>query len=106
MFYLVTLFTFRSWLLFHLLKLKDKQQWLSVPSEFWPNFDDFNTAHNFVNNLQCINDSAERGIKLIGDFNSRSKDPEEREFLAQVVENHRKQFPGTSYNSNVIQSSL
>jgi hypothetical protein len=101
----------KSWLLFNLLKLEGKQEWLNIPSEHWHNFEDFKKAKHFVDSFLCTNDSAERGIKLITDYKDSCFGIEEREYLAQVVEKHRMSFKATSgqvsgqaYNKKTMES--
>ncbi len=46
-----------------------------------------------VDSLKVVNDIAERAVALARDFNgSLSRDPEQQQFLLQVVEHHRKEF--------------
>ena len=48
----------------------------------------------FHQNICVANDTAERGVKLIQKFNGLlTSNEEQRQFLLQCVENHRKQFP-------------
>ena len=50
-----------------------------------------------MNGFKVVNDTAERGVKLIQDFNSYlTKDEEQRQFLLQVVSECRKIFPDYS----------
>ena len=93
----------KSWLLFHLLKLNRPQEWPNVPSEHWNKFEDFNAAKKFVRNLSCVNDIAERGIKLIRDIKDKCFDPVEREQLVQVVEKHRNSFKGAYFSKKSIE---
>lgn len=47
--------------------------------------------------LSTVNDHAERGIALMQQFNlALTKDEEQRQYLLQVVESHRKEHPSTS----------
>lgn len=44
-------------------------------------------------NLTVVNDPAERGVKLIEDYNQLlTKDEEDLQFLLQVVSEYRKKF--------------
>jgi hypothetical protein len=45
-----------------------------------------------VSKLVCVNDVVERGVKLIQDFNSTTTDETQKQYLLQVVEDHRKTF--------------
>lgn len=50
-----------------------------------------------VMTLSTVNDHAERGIALMQQFNlALTKDEEQRQYLLQVVESHRKEHPSTS----------
>lgn len=52
------------------------------------------TAQQRVKALAVVNDVAERAVKLVSDLNnSVTKDPEQHEYLLQVVEHHRKMKP-------------
>lgn len=49
---------------------------------------------NRVNGLHVINDFAERGVALMQDYNlALTKDEDQRQYLLQVVEDHRKMNP-------------
>ena len=66
---------------------------LSVDVEAWPNNECFKNAQSLVKNLACVNDCAERGIAPIQTFSdSITKDEEQKQYLLQVVEKHRKDF--------------
>jgi hypothetical protein len=65
---------------------------LSEPLNTWDDNLLFKTASQVVNNLPCVNDCAERGVALIQEFNTSVKHEEQRQFLLQIVEKHRKDF--------------
>ena len=47
-----------------------------------------------IENIQPVNDSAERGVSLIETFNrTLTKDETQLQFVLQVVSEHRKLFP-------------
>ena len=48
---------------------------LSQPVDQWNDNDTYTAASNFVSNLACINDCAERGIALIQQFNACGTTP-------------------------------
>lgn len=51
-------------------------------------------AKQLVASLVVVNDVAERGVKLITDFNMKStRDPVQQQYLLQVIEYHRKKYP-------------
>ena len=86
----------KSWLLFDLLGLTGKQDWLQTPQEMWVMFTEYRKLKEYVLNVSVVNDLAERGMHLITEFASKCQNKEEREALLQVVEQHRKQFPDFS----------
>ena len=67
---------------------------ITCPPCEWNGREDYQAAMKYVNSLHVTNDFAERGVALITDFNSAlTKDEEQKQYLLQVVEHHRKQFP-------------
>jgi len=78
----------KSWLLFNLLNIDS--DWLSLPPAHWKSDDDFQQAAMFVHNVKVVNDLSERAMKLITDF---ARDEEQRQFMLQVVEDHRRRVP-------------
>jgi len=63
------------------------------PSE-WENDDSFQSTHQVLSKVAAVNDFAKRGVSLIQDYNQiLTKDEEQRQFLLQVVEFHRRHFP-------------
>jgi hypothetical protein len=68
--------------------------WLSKPAVDWSSDSAFLVAERFVRSVKVVNDAAERGVKLISDFATIvTTDPEQRAWLLQGVEHHRKLFP-------------
>lgn len=54
-------------------------------------------AKKIVKNLKVTKDSAERGVKLMTDFNSiLTRDEEQRQYLLHVVAENRKLYPKAS----------
>ena len=59
-----------------------------------------------VRQLKVINDAAERGISLIQNFNSvLTNQEEQKQFLLQVVEKHRQDFPDTKKSTLTASST-
>ena len=58
----------------------------------WSHTMSFTDAVATVAKLVCVNDCAERGVKLIQEFNSATKDETRKQYLLQVVEDHHKAF--------------
>jgi len=52
-------------------------------------------SKELVNNINVVNDIAERGIKLIKDYNNKllTKNEDQKQYLLQVVSEYRQQFP-------------
>lgn len=82
-----------SWLLFSLLNLNRSQEWLQLPPEYWELISDYRTARDFVRSVEVTNDCAERGIKIITDFKDVTGDEEQRQYVLQVIEHHRRLVP-------------
>ena len=88
---MIDLIGHRSWLIFHLLRCTSKQiEWMQFDSSHWEKFEDNRCLRDIVNGLEVVNDSAERGVKLITDFKNVVHNEEQQQFLVQVVENHRQ----------------
>lgn len=83
----------RSWLLFGLLGLGDDQRWMLADPEEWHLHPDYCRAEDFVQNLEVVNDCAERGIKMISDFKDIVKSEDQLKLALQVIEDHRNKFP-------------
>ncbi|KAK0065707.1 hypothetical protein Bpfe_005140 [Biomphalaria pfeifferi] len=82
----------RSHFFFQVLNL-DKLL-LNLPVEQWPQLKAYLHAKVVAHSLKVVNDSAERGIALATNFNkSLTKKEDEKQYLYQVVESHRKQYP-------------
>lgn len=65
---------------------KDPSEWESDPS--------YNAGLIIVNNLAVVNDSAERGVKLMEEFNDvLSRNEKEKQFIMQTVSDYRKRYP-------------
>ena len=58
----------RSWLLFNLLKFEESTlDWMTVPIMYWTNMIGYKIVLNIIQNLELVNDCAERAIKLATD---------------------------------------
>lgn len=70
---------------------------LDVDPEEWTDRADFQEASSVIHSLKVVNDSAERGVALIQEYNGiLTHDEEQLQFLMQVVEQHRHKFPDCS----------
>ncbi|GBM45489.1 hypothetical protein AVEN_210222-1 [Araneus ventricosus] len=60
----------------------------------WDRDDSYLKPQEIFQNLRVFNDTVERGVKLMQDFNGLlTVDEEKKQFLLQCVEDHRKQYP-------------
>lgn len=74
---------------------------LELPSAFletnpnsWKDNDDYQKALATVSALKPINDSAERGVALMSEYNKLlTNNEEQKQYLLQVVSEHRKKIP-------------
>ena len=66
----------------------------NVEVEHWERSNEFQGAKMIAEYLRVVNDAAERGVKLIQDFNSSAtKNEEQKQYLLQVIAEHRRAFP-------------
>ena len=87
-------FTSNSMNLFHSLKLPT--DFLSTDPDTWESEDGYSVAKRRLATLKVVNDTAERGVALIQEFNKTlTKDEEDLQFLLQVVADHRQLYPTT-----------
>ncbi|KAE9542479.1 hypothetical protein AGLY_003340 [Aphis glycines] len=71
----------------------DTEFLLNDPSDWSENFS-FQNAFKTISKLKTVNDTAERGIKLIEDYNSiLTTNEEQKQFVLQIVSDYRKIFP-------------
>ena len=72
-------------ILTNLLK-EDPNLWLNLPS--------FVAARKTITELRVKNDTAERGVALVQEYNGlRTKSEEQAQFILQVMAEHRKKLP-------------
>lgn len=74
------------------MQLKGSQDWMQLQLKYWNLMEDYRKAKDFVSNLEVVNDSAKRGIKLITDFKDMVQKEDQLQFLFQVVEDHRQRI--------------
>ncbi|KAE9533666.1 hypothetical protein AGLY_009015 [Aphis glycines] len=71
----------------------DTEFLLNDPSDWSENLS-FQNAFKTISKLKTVNDTAERGIKLIEDYNSiLTTNEEQKQFVLQIVSDYRKIFP-------------
>ena len=60
----------------------------------WCNDDEYKSISKKVCKLKSVNDVAERGVKLIEEYNGRlTKDPAQQQNILKLVADYRKNFP-------------
>ena len=65
---------------------------------------DFQKGLSIVRRLNVTNDAAERGVALIQSFNSSiTTDEEQKQFLLQIFEEHRRSLPNSN-KSKLVQN--
>lgn len=58
---------------------------LRIDPAHWGNQEDFKTGKQIINAMKIVNDTAERGVKLMEEYNTKfTKDEEQKQFLLQV----------------------
>ncbi|GBO29693.1 hypothetical protein AVEN_110473-1 [Araneus ventricosus] len=77
-----------------LKKLNIDISFLNISPDLWDRDDSYLKSQEIFQNLRVVNDTAERGVKLMQDFNGLlTVDEEKKQFLLHSVEDHRKQYP-------------
>ena len=70
------------------------QSFLEKNPDIWVEDESFQLGLKRLQGMKPTNDIAERGVKLIEDFNSSiTKNEEQKQFLLQQITEHRKNFP-------------
>lgn len=73
--------------------LKLRAEFLDHDPSEWLNDDTYGESLKIVQSVKVVNDAAERGVALIQEFNSSiTRSEEQKQFLLQVIENHRREF--------------
>jgi hypothetical protein len=86
---------------FRILSLPDS--FLETDPDTWDTNPDYLLAENVVKELRVVNDTAERGVALMQDYNALfTKNEEQTQFILQVVSEHRKYYPD-SKKSTLLQ---
>ena len=84
-------------------------QILGLPEEFlqsdpseWGHQETYKTSQKVAQSVRVVNDLAERGVALIQEFNSSlTRNEEQKQFLLQVVEDHRNKFSAPTKSAAV-----
>jgi len=73
---------------------------LDIDMALWNDDPEYHHGLNNVRNLRVVNDTTERAISLIEDYNAiLTKKETQKQYLLQIVKQHRKHLPDCSkYN--------
>jgi hypothetical protein len=72
---------------------------LLKPCSEWAADANFLHGREIVSRLKVINDAAERGVRLIAEYQGMTKDEEQQQFILQIVNDYRKNFPDVKKNT-------
>ena len=87
--------TERSWLVFHLLQIQMQYlHWLTLPPSEWYHFPSYTQRQLFLEDMQVVNDCAERAVKDVGEFALKIRSTEDRDNLILVSSDHRGRVRG------------
>src|SRR6218665_706402 len=77
---------------FQVLAIPDS--FLATEPDTWLSNSDYMVVKDIVRELRVVNDTAERGVALMQEFNALLiKDEEQTQFAIQVIKEHRKRCP-------------
>lgn len=66
-------------------------------SSTWKNNLEYKRGKEIVSQLKIVNDTAERAVKLIEDFNKiGSKNEEQKQYILQVVTEYRQRYSNSN----------
>lgn len=72
----------------------------------WSKNESYKQCFNIVNKIKVVNDAAERGVKLIGDYNEiLTKNENQKQFLLQVVKDYKSRFPNVKKDACMLWTS-
>ena len=88
-----------SWLLFDLLGINGKPEWLQIPSEYWDQFEEYRKMKIFVMNSPFVNDGAERAMAMMKRYVDEVKDGKDKQDLIQLIQGFRQKVTDLSKDS-------
>lgn len=78
-------------------RFKLDSSFLDVHVSEWKSNAQFISAREIVRRIRVVNDVAERGIKLITEYNDRlTHDDEQKQYILQLISAYNKQYSGTT----------
>lgn len=80
------------------------RHFLALPPQDWPSNAAHQAGKKIVGDLKVVNDCAQRGVKLIKDFeaNPLTHGEERLQFLLKLVQKHREELPSLSNKCDII----
>lgn len=70
------------------------EDFLATDPTTWTEHDSFKQGYQTLKKLKVVNDTAERGVKLIEEYNKLiTNDAKQKEFVLQIVRDYRHRFP-------------
>lgn len=79
------------------------QDFLTTNPDTWATDNNYIVGQKKVASLKVVNDAAERGVALIQAFNGvLTNQEEQKQFLLQVVEKHRRDFPNANKSTLTV----
>ena len=94
-----------SWLLFDLLRINGKPEWLQIPSEYWAKFEDYRKIKIFMSNLPFVNDGAERAMAMMKKYIDKVKNEKDKQDLIQLIQGFRQKVTDFAKDSLKISSN-
>ena len=83
------------------------KEWLTEPVAQWESFDFFLEMKEFAKTVKITNDTAEHGVKFISDYaQTITKNESQRQYLLQLVQEHRKLNLGQSKTNFLTKNSI
>jgi hypothetical protein len=71
-------------------------EFLMTDPSTWHQNESFVKGLELVNKLKVVNDSAERGVKLMEDYNKLfTKNEQQKQYVLQIVSDYRRKFPNS-----------
>ena len=82
-------------------------EFLRTEPSTWPKNESFVKGLELVNKLKVVNDSAERGVKLMEEYNKLfTKNEQQKQYVLQIVSDYRRKFPGYKKESLSMSQDL
>ncbi|KAF0750514.1 Uncharacterized protein FWK35_00026340 [Aphis craccivora] len=82
----------KSWKVFQRFKISIN--FLREDPKTWNALDEYIQAKEILSALKVVNDTAERGVKLMKEYNEKfTKNEDQKQFILQVVQEYHQQYP-------------